>query len=146
MSCRTGPLRAARAFARLLKPSGGLPKGYTHRKVIAPRVAGPSGRTHLHRQTNKSTRRAPTIIIVNTSLFELFKIGIGPSSSHTVGPMRAALRFTRQLASSNLLPRTAEVNVDLYGSLALTGIGPGTDRAVLLRLLRQAPPTVDPTT
>jgi L-serine dehydratase len=83
---------------------------------------------------------------VNTSLFELFKIGIGPSSSHTVGPMRAALRFSRQLASSNLLERTARVNVDLYGSLALTGIGHGTDRAILLGLLGEAPDSVDPAT
>jgi L-serine dehydratase len=83
---------------------------------------------------------------VNTSLFELFKIGIGPSSSHTVGPMRAALRFSRQLASTGLLQRTASLNVDLYGSLALTGIGHGTDRAILLGLLGEAPDTVDPAT
>ncbi len=81
---------------------------------------------------------------MNTSLFELFKIGIGPSSSHTVGPMRAALRFSRQLQSTGLLSRTASVNVDLYGSLALTGIGHGTDRAILLGLLGEAPDTVDP--
>ncbi|MGD0446364.1 MAG: L-serine ammonia-lyase [Edaphobacter sp.] len=81
---------------------------------------------------------------MNTSLFELFKIGIGPSSSHTVGPMRAALRFTRQLASTNLLDKTAKVIVDLYGSLALTGIGHGTDRAILLGLLGEAPDSVDP--
>jgi len=81
---------------------------------------------------------------VNTSLFELFKIGIGPSSSHTVGPMRAALRFVHALDSANLLNRTASVVVDLYGSLALTGIGHGTDRAILLGLLGEAPDTVDP--
>ena len=83
---------------------------------------------------------------MNTSLFELFKIGIGPSSSHTVGPMRAALRFTRELATKNLLNQTARVTVDLYGSLALTGIGHGTDRAILLGLLGEAPDTVDPAT
>jgi L-serine dehydratase len=83
---------------------------------------------------------------VNTSLFELFKIGIGPSSSHTVGPMRAALRFTRELTEKNLLERTAKVTVDLYGSLALTGIGHGTDRAILLGLLGEAPDAVDPAT
>ena len=83
---------------------------------------------------------------MNTSLFELFKIGIGPSSSHTVGPMRAALRFTRELTQKNLLEKTATVNVDLYGSLALTGIGHGTDRAILLGLLGEAPDTVDPAT
>jgi L-serine dehydratase len=83
---------------------------------------------------------------VNTSLFELFKIGIGPSSSHTVGPMRAALRFARELATNNLFERTERINVDLYGSLALTGIGHGTDRAILLGLLGEAPDTVDPAT
>ena len=80
---------------------------------------------------------------MNTSLFELFKIGIGPSSSHTVGPMRAALRFVRSL-SPQQLERTASVTVDLYGSLALTGIGHATDRAVLLGLMGEAPDTVDP--
>src|ERR1700677_2048592 len=60
--------------------------------------------------------------------------------------MRAALRFVRQLASTNLLQRTAAVSVDLYGSLALTGIGHGTDRAILLGLLGEAPDTVDPAT
>ncbi|HWY99596.1 MAG TPA: L-serine ammonia-lyase [Edaphobacter sp.] len=83
---------------------------------------------------------------MNTSLFELFKIGIGPSSSHTVGPMRAALRFTRELAASHLIEKTTKVNVDLYGSLALTGIGHGTDRAILLGLLGEAPDTLDPAT
>jgi L-serine dehydratase len=81
---------------------------------------------------------------VNTSLFELFKIGIGPSSSHTVGPMRAALRFAHTLDSANLLHRTSRVIVDLYGSLALTGIGHGTDRAILLGILGEAPDSVDP--
>jgi L-serine dehydratase len=78
---------------------------------------------------------------VNTSLFELFKIGIGPSSSHTVGPMRAALRFVAELPE---LARVARVEVDLYGSLAHTGIGHGTDRAILLGLSGEKPDTVDP--
>ena len=81
---------------------------------------------------------------MNTSLFELFKIGIGPSSSHTVGPMRASLRFVRTLESSGLLTQTTSITVDLYGSLALTGTGHGTDGAILLGLLGQAPDTVDP--
>ncbi|HEY4011450.1 MAG TPA: serine dehydratase beta chain, partial [Acidobacteriaceae bacterium] len=79
---------------------------------------------------------------MNTSLFELFKIGIGPSSSHTVGPMRAALRFLRELDAQHLLERTAAITVDLYGSLALTGHGHGTDRAILLGLLGESPDTV----
>jgi L-serine dehydratase len=79
---------------------------------------------------------------MNTSLFELFKIGIGPSSSHTVGPMRAALRFLRELDAQELLDKTAAISVDLYGSLALTGHGHGTDRAILLGLLGESPDTV----
>ena len=90
--------------------------------------------------------KRPTISIVNTSLFELFKIGIGPSSSHTVGPMRAALRFVRELDGAERLDKTVQVAVDLYGSLALTGKGHGTDRAVLLGLMGEAPDTVDPAT
>ncbi len=81
---------------------------------------------------------------MNTSLFELFKIGIGPSSSHTVGPMRAALRFTHELDEAGLLAQATRVEAELYGSLALTGIGHGTDRAVLLGLSGQAPDTIDP--
>jgi len=80
---------------------------------------------------------------MNTSLFELFKIGIGPSSSHTVGPMRAALRFVRSLNESGNLTQVASITVDLYGSLALTGIGHGTDRAILLGLLGESPDTVN---
>ena len=78
-----------------------------------------------------------------TSLFELFKIGIGPSSSHTVGPMRAAFRFVQGLNAGGTLQHTASVTAELYGSLALTGIGHGTDRAVLLGLMGEAPDTVD---
>ena len=78
---------------------------------------------------------------MNTSLFELFKIGIGPSSSHTVGPMRAALRFVRELAARGEFG--AAITVDLYGSLALTGMGHATDRAIMMGLLEESPDTVD---
>jgi L-serine dehydratase len=81
---------------------------------------------------------------VKHSLFELFKIGIGPSSSHTMGPMRAALRFARELESTGLTSRTVSIRVDLYGSLALTGHGHGTDRAILLGLSGQTPEGIDP--
>ena len=80
---------------------------------------------------------------MNTSLFELFKIGIGPSSSHTVGPMRAALRFAQSLDAAGQLANVAHLTVDLYGSLALTGHGHGTDRAILLGLFGEAPDTID---
>src|SRR5690242_21709994 len=69
------------------------------------------------------------------SVFDLFKIGIGPSSSHTVGPMRAAARFVEKwLRESGDLARTARVRAEVYGSLALTGRGHGTDKAVLMGL------------
>ena len=77
------------------------------------------------------------------SAFELFKLGIGPSSSHTVGPMRAARQFALELEAGGYLPQLAAVTVDLYGSLALTGKGHGTDQAVLLGLMGEQPDSVD---
>ena len=77
------------------------------------------------------------------SVFDLFKIGIGPSSSHTVGPMRAARLFALRLAADGLLPATARVRVGLYGSLGATGKGHGSDKAVLLGLAGHEPDTVD---
>ncbi|QOT76358.1 L-serine ammonia-lyase [Cupriavidus basilensis] len=80
------------------------------------------------------------------SVFDLFKVGIGPSSSHTVGPMRAALMFVQGLARDGLLPQVASVRVELYGSLGATGRGHGTDKGVILGLLGEAPDTIDPDT
>ena len=77
------------------------------------------------------------------SVFDLFKIGIGPSSSHTVGPMRAARMFALRLDHDSLLPRTARVQSQLYGSLGATGKGHGSDKAVLLGLAGHEPDTVD---
>ncbi|HTU65655.1 MAG TPA: L-serine ammonia-lyase [Steroidobacteraceae bacterium] len=77
------------------------------------------------------------------SVFDLFKIGIGPSSSHTVGPMRAAQQFAKRLAGRGVLPRVARIAVTLYGSLGATGKGHGTDKAVLLGLCGHEPDTVD---
>ncbi len=77
------------------------------------------------------------------SAFDLFKIGIGPSSSHTVGPMRAARRFTERVEEAGLAGRVAAVRVDLYGSLGHTGKGHGTDVAVMLGLEGEAPAEVE---
>jgi L-serine dehydratase len=77
---------------------------------------------------------------VNTSIFELFKIGIGPSSSHTVGPMRAARAFAAGLDGAAV----GRIQIELYGSLGHTGRGHGTDRAVILGLLGEEPDQVDP--
>ena len=81
---------------------------------------------------------------MKTSLFEIFKIGIGPSSSHTVGPMRAAAAFASSLREANLLAQTSRVEANLYGSLALTGHGHGTDRAILLGLSGELPDQLAP--
>ncbi|UCH16268.1 MAG: L-serine ammonia-lyase [Burkholderiales bacterium] len=77
------------------------------------------------------------------SVFDLFKIGIGPSSSHTVGPMRAARLFVERLRRDGLLERTARVHAALYGSLGATGKGHGSDKAMLLGLAGHEPETVD---
>jgi L-serine dehydratase len=77
------------------------------------------------------------------SVFDLFKIGIGPSSSHTVGPMRAARLFAARLRSERLLTKTARVRCWLYGSLGATGKGHGSDKAVLLGLAGHEPDSVD---
>ncbi|WP_137817809.1 L-serine ammonia-lyase [Pseudomonas sp. 2FG] len=80
---------------------------------------------------------------MSLSVFDLFKIGIGPSSSHTVGPMRAAARFAEGLRRDELLNATTTVKVELYGSLGATGKGHGSDKAVLLGLEGEHPDTVD---
>src|SRR6185369_9411684 len=77
------------------------------------------------------------------SVFDLFKIGIGPSSSHTVGPMRAARILAQRLAHDGQLDATARVKSELYGSLGATGKGHGSDKAVLLGLAGHEPDTVD---
>ncbi len=99
------------------------------------------------REVVKRTRRGVTSfrqVAKMTSLFDLYKIGVGPSSSHTMGPMRAAHRFASGLVESGILDYVARVEAQLYGSLALTGIGHATDRAVLLGLSGNEPATVDP--
>ncbi|WP_372876047.1 L-serine ammonia-lyase [Pseudomonas sp.] len=80
---------------------------------------------------------------MSLSVFDLFKIGIGPSSSHTVGPMRAAARFAEGLRRDDLLASTASVRVELYGSLGATGKGHGSDKAVILGLEGEQPDSVD---
>jgi len=80
---------------------------------------------------------------MHISVFDLFKIGIGPSSSHTVGPMNAARRFAQGLADGGLLPRVTTVKAELFGSLGFTGKGHCSDLAVMLGLEGEEPRTVD---
>ncbi|HVN43017.1 MAG TPA: L-serine ammonia-lyase [Steroidobacteraceae bacterium] len=80
------------------------------------------------------------------SVLDIFKVGIGPSSSHTMGPMNAAARFASELEERGLLERTGRVSVQVYGSLALTGLGHCTDRALLLGLEGQRPAETDAAT
>lgn len=83
---------------------------------------------------------------MHISVFDLFTIGIGPSSSHTVGPMKAAQHFSQLLDATNSLQSTRRVVIDLYGSLALTGKGHGTDFAVVMGLEGELPHLIDPDT
>lgn len=78
------------------------------------------------------------------SVTDIFKIGIGPSSSHTVGPMRIAARFVEEAKAENDLGTATKVEIDLHGSLALTGIGHGVDKAIILGLLGFKPDEIDP--
>ena len=81
---------------------------------------------------------------MNLSVLDIFKVGVGPSSSHTMGPMNAAAAFAAELVRLGVLERTAKVVAQVYGSLALTGLGHCTDRAILLGLEGQRPDTIDP--
>ncbi len=87
---------------------------------------------------------SPAAATMSISALDLFKIGVGPSSSHTVGPMRAAGDFVQSLASRVELGAVRRVEARLYGSLAATGIGHATDRAVVMGLMGERPDTVDP--
>src|SRR5688572_23841682 len=78
------------------------------------------------------------------SIFDLFSIGIGPSSSHTVGPMKAAHRFIKSLILHDKLKLIARIQIELFGSLAYTGKGHGTDNAILLGLEGNMPDQIDP--
>ena len=81
---------------------------------------------------------------MSISVFNLFKLGIGPSSSHTVGPMLAAHRFLSSVRAQHALADVGAIEIDLYGSLSATGKGHGTDGAVVAGLMGFLPETVDP--
>ncbi|TVP44972.1 MAG: L-serine ammonia-lyase, partial [Halomonas sp.] len=78
------------------------------------------------------------------SVFDLFKIGVGPSSSHTVGPMQAAFKYVTTLRENGLLNEVGHLEVHLYGSLSATGIGHATDNAIIMGLMGERPSTIDP--
>src|SRR5258705_10394432 len=78
------------------------------------------------------------------SVLDIFKVGVGPSSSHTMGPMNAARRFVLDLAAGDSLQRTTQLKAELFASLALTGRGHCTDRAILLGLEGLTPDSLDP--
>ena len=80
---------------------------------------------------------------MSISTFDLFKVGIGPSSSHTVGPMHAARMFAVALADTGSLNRCYRVTTELFGSLGATGAGHGSPKAIILGLEGEAPDTVD---
>ncbi|MDY7116413.1 L-serine ammonia-lyase [Halomonas sp. SSL-5] len=78
------------------------------------------------------------------SVFDLFKVGVGPSSSHTVGPMQAACNFVAELEARELTEHVTRLEVELFGSLSATGIGHGTDHAVIMGLMGERPDRIDP--
>ena len=77
------------------------------------------------------------------SAFDMFSIGIGPSSSHTVGPMRASRLYVKDLQEKQLIDKVTSVKVELYGSLGQTGVGHGSGKAVILGLAGYDPETID---
>jgi len=114
---------------------------YTPEPVVPHCAVNQSSWTRVKRLL-QSTRQRSAVI----SLFDMFSVGVGPSSSHTVGPMKAACRFVRDLDAAGLLPRLARLQVRLYGSLSLTGEGHMTPAAVLMGLEGESPSTIDTTT
>src|SRR5690606_16278065 len=102
------------------------------------------GGAHAERGCRRHHPPAEVDPAMTVSVFDLFSIGIGPSSSHTVGPMRAANRFVADLDEYGLLDKTTAVDVRLYGSLAATGVGHGTVPAVLVGLTGRRPEVVTP--
>ncbi|CAO3672832.1 unnamed protein product [Rhizopus microsporus] len=95
-------------------------------------------------QSNNTSPQSDHHAVVST--FDLFSIGVGPSSSHTVGPMRAAKIFINDLKDHNVLDKVHSLRVDLFGSLALTGEGHGTPEAILMGIEGEAPDTVETST
>ena len=81
---------------------------------------------------------------MSISVFDLFKIGVGPSSSHTVGPMTAASNFAYKLEEKGVVDQVERIQVDLYGSLSATGVGHGTDNSIIVGLMGERPATIDP--
>jgi len=77
------------------------------------------------------------------SVFDIFKVGVGPSSSHTVGPMKAGKQFIDDLCAQGKLKQIEHIRIDVYGSLSMTGLGHGTDTAIIMGLAGYLPHNVD---
>lgn len=114
-------------------------------RIQIPRLFMNAARKSLHSMSApkidpESTQPVQHAVV---STFDLFSIGIGPSSSHTVGPMRAAKIYIEDLISHNLLEKVIEIRIDVYGSLAMTGSGHGTPNAILMGLEGDTPQGID---
>ena len=97
----------------------------------------------INQSAPSSAQKKAEALPYDISVFEMFSVGVGPSSSHTVGPMRASNRFVAELIDEGLLDRVTGVHVDLYGSLAATGAGHGTMSAALKGLCGFVPETIN---
>lgn len=121
---------------------------YRSDMIPTPPAAGrtvPLPATPVRLMASQPARRDPTKPMESISVFDIFKIGVGPSSSHTMGPWRAAQRFVAELERRGVFESVTAVRTDLFGSLAKTGEGHGTDVAVMLGLAGEDPETCDTT-
>ncbi|KAJ2159615.1 hypothetical protein GGF46_002899 [Coemansia sp. RSA 552] len=116
-------------------------RGFATSLAVANAEPRPSDKRAEEETPGPSAKQDPTSHAV-VSTFDLFSIGVGPSSSHTVGPMRAGKIFAQDLVDHGVLDRVVSIKIDLYGSLALTGIGHGTPNATLMGLEGELPETV----
>src|SRR3990167_10359117 len=107
----------------------------TNKSLMMP----PSGRSERSTSFKPGPCLSRSFTLMAISVFDLFKIGIGPSSSHTVGPMRAAALFVQGLRERGQLAAVRRVEVRLYGSLSATGVGHGSDNAILMGLMGEWP-------
>ena len=137
------PLRSSRRM-RAAKRRSRSSSDHRAAEPATPRMPAVRGVRRLRTASALPAGRSLERVSAYVSAFELFSIGVGPSSSHTVGPMRAARDFAIRLRESGLLDRVARVTCTLYGSLGATGIGHGTPDAVVAGLQGLSPETVDP--
>ncbi|KAJ2553218.1 hypothetical protein EV175_003018 [Coemansia sp. RSA 1933] len=125
---------------KTIRFTGGSRRGLSTMPEAEPERSQTNDASEKPADSSSAERESTNHAVVST--FDLFSIGVGPSSSHTVGPMRAGKIFVQDLVEHKVLGKVASIKIDLYGSLALTGIGHGTPNATLMGLEGELPETV----